>query len=94
MTIEIDTSRHLTPHEVDYLNGLVHTTGECYSLNIQLLDLSTDDDPLYKIDIKEGGSQYIEKELQELGEMLDVLNSDIKKAVKDYQSLTLYFLSY
>lgn len=94
MTIEINTSRFLSPHETNLLNELVHATGDCYSLNIQLFDTSTDDAPLYSIEIRQNGSSYIEMELLELSEMMAVLNSDIQKAVKDYQSLLLYFHNY
>lgn len=94
MRIEIIPPRFLSIHEIYLLNELVHATGECYSLHIELLDVSTGEEPRYNIEIKNNGIHSIEMEFFLFCEMLGVLNADIEKAIRDHQSLLIYYHNY
>lgn len=91
MRIEIIPPRFLSIHDIHLLNELVHATGECYSLHIELLDVSTEEEPRYNIEIKNNGNHYIEMEFLMLCEMFGVLYSDIQKAIKNHQTLLIYY---
>lgn len=94
MRIEIKPPRFLSVHEILRLNELVHATGACYSLQIELFDVSTEEEPRYNIEIKISGIHYIKMKFHLLYELLGVLYSDIQKAIKDHQTLLIYYHNY